>query len=161
LTPNEELVIKALQNIEPMIQRIASVSFQLGNSFVFKLAGSDQRVPIGSMGDGILRILGLTLAIVNAKNGILLVDEIDTGLHFSAMYDMWKLIYETAKQLNVQVFATTHSRDCWESLAEIAESENDLEDGIIVHRIEKEKSNSIIIGKDEMAIAAERGIEVR
>jgi AAA15 family ATPase/GTPase len=161
LTPNEELVIKALQNIEPMIQRIASVSFQLGNSFVFKLAGSDQRVPIGSMGDGILRILGLTLAIVNAKNGILLVDEIDTGLHFSAMYDMWKLIYETAKQLNVQVFATTHSRDCWESLAEIAETENDMEDGIMIHRIEKGKSNSIIIGKDEMAIAAERGIEVR
>jgi predicted ATP-dependent endonuclease of OLD family len=161
LTPNEELVIKALQNIEPMIERIASISFRPGNSFVLKLAGSDQRVPIGSMGDGILRILGLTLAIVNAKGGVLLVDEIDTGLHFTAMYDMWKLIYETAKQLNIQVFATTHSRDCWESLAEIAETEDSSENDIVIHRIEKGRANSIVIGEDEMAIAAERGIEVR
>ncbi|MEB3123464.1 MAG: AAA family ATPase [Snowella sp.] len=161
LTPNEELVIKALQNIEPMIERIASVSFRLGNSFVLKLAGSEQRVPIGSMGDGILRILGLTLAIVNAKDGILLVDEIDTGLHFSAMSDMWKLIWETAKRLNVQVFATTHSRDCWESLAEIAEAEDSGENDILIHRIEREKSKSIIFTQNQIVIAAEENIEVR
>lgn len=58
-------------------------------------------------------MLGLALAIVNARNGFLLVDEIDTGLHFSAMYDMWKLIWKTAKRLNVQVFATTHNSDCF------------------------------------------------
>jgi len=161
LTPDEELVIKALQNIEPMIERIASVSLRLGKSFVLKMVGNNQRVPIGSMGDGILRILGLTLAIVNVKGGVLLVDEIDTGLHFTAMYDMWKLIYETAKQLNIQVFATTHSRDCWESLAEIAETEDSSENDIFIHRIEKDKLSSIVIGEDEMAIAAERGIEVR
>jgi AAA15 family ATPase/GTPase len=125
------------------------------------MSDSDQRLPIGGMGDGILRILGLTLAIVNAKGGVLLVDEIDTGLHFTAMYDMWKLIYETAKELNIQVFATTHSRDCWESLAEIAETEDSSENDIVIHRIEKDKLSSIVIGEDEMAIAAERGIEVR
>ncbi len=161
LTPDEDLVIQSLKSIEPNIERIASVKSRLRGSFVVKKTNSDQRIPIGSMGDGIWRILGLSLAIVNAKNGVLLVDEIDTGLHFSAMSDMWKLINETAKQLNIQVFATTHSRDCWESLAEIAETENDLEDGIMIHRIEKGKSSSIVIGENEMAIAAERGIEVR
>jgi AAA15 family ATPase/GTPase len=39
------------------------------------------------------------------------------------MSDMWKLIWETAKRLNVQVFATTHNSDCWRSLAEIVEQE--------------------------------------
>jgi AAA15 family ATPase/GTPase len=173
LTPDEDLVIQALKSIEPDIERIASINPRLRGSFVVqKTNNSDQRIPlasminfqripIGSMGDGIWRILGLTLALINAKNGVLLVDEIDTGLHFSAMSDMWKLLYETAKRLNVQVFATTHSRDCWESLAEIAETENELEDGIMMHRIEKEKSTSVTFSEDEMVIAAERGIEVR
>ena len=173
LTPDEDLVIQALKSIEPDIERIASINPRLRGSFVVqKTNNSDQRIPlasminfqripIGSMGDGISRILGLTLALINAKNGVLLVDEIDTGLHFSAMSDMWKLLYETAKRLNVQVFATTHSRDCWESLAEIAETEDSSENDIVIHRIEKGRANSIVIGEDEMAIAAERGIEVR
>lgn len=161
LTPNENIVMKALQSIDPNISRIAPGRSGSQSSFYVRFIGDDRRFPLGNMGDGISHILGLFLAIVNAKNGILLVDEIDTGLHFSVMSDMWKLLYETAKQLNVQVFATTHSRDCWESLAEIAEFEKDLEDGIMIHRIEKGKSNSIVIGKDEMAIAVERGIEVR
>jgi hypothetical protein len=143
LTVEEKLITEALQTIEPSLERIAPVSSEkhryigLRSGFLVKFFNSDQRIPIGSMGDGIWRILGLTLAIVNARNGILLVDEIDTGLHFSTMSDMWKLVWETAKRLNVQVFATTHSRDCWESLATIANTENPSEDGITIHRIEK------------------------
>jgi AAA15 family ATPase/GTPase len=161
LTPDENIVMKALKNIEPNIMRIAPGRSGNQGSFYVQLVGDDQRFPIGNMGDGVSRILGLFLAIVNSKDGILLVDEIDTGLHFTTMYDMWKLIYETAKRLNIQVFATTHNSDCWQSLAEIAETENELEDGIMIHRIEKGKSSSVTFSEDEMVIAAERGIEVR
>jgi AAA15 family ATPase/GTPase len=168
LTPEENLVTEALQTIEPSIERIASVgseTYQYTESrsgFVVRLANDDRRrIPIGSMGDGIWRILGLTLAIVNARNGVLLVDEIDTGLHFSAMSNMWKLIWETAKRLNVQVFATTHSSDCWKSLAEIASTENPSEEGITIHRIEKGKPSSIVFTERQVVIAAEQGIEVR
>jgi hypothetical protein len=167
LTPEEEFVTVALQTIEPNIERIASIGsepYQFAGShsgFVVRLADEDQRIPIGSMGDGIWRMLGLTLAIVNAKNGVLLVDEIDTGLHFSAMSDMWKLIWETAKRLNVQVFATTHNSDCWSSLASIASTEHPSPEGITIHRIEKDKPNSIVFTERQIVIAAERGIEVR
>lgn len=166
LSPEEELIIEALQTIEPSIERIAAVNQdnRYNNSrsgFVIRLTNSDQRIPIGSMGDGIWRILGLTLAIVSARNGVLLVDEIDTGLHFSAMNDMWKLIWKTAKKLNVQVFATTHNSDCWTSLAAIASNENPSEEGITIHRIEKGKTNSVVFTERQIVIAAERGIEVR
>lgn len=167
LTPEEALVTEALQTIEPSIDRIASVGSDkyrytgTRSGFVVRLADGDQRIPIGSMGDGIWRMLGLTLAIVNARNGILLVDEIDTGLHFSAMSDMWKLIWEAAKRLNVQVFATTHNSDCWMSLAEIASNEDPSEEGITIQRIEKGKQNSIVFTERQVVIAAERGIEVR
>lgn len=166
LTPEESLVTASLQTIEPEIERMASMGtekYRFGgrSGFMIKLASGDQRIPIGSMGDGIWRMLGLALAIVNAKNGILLVDEIDTGFHFSAMFKMWKLIWETAKRLNVQVFATTHNSDCWTSLAAIASTENPSHEGITIHRIEKEKPASVMFTERQVAIAAERGIEVR
>lgn len=168
LTDNEKGVLNALQTIEPNIVKIASVnpyvirnSFESRSGFVVRLSDSNQRVPIGSMGDGVWRMLGLSLAIVCAQDGVLFVDEIDTGLHFTAMSDMWKLICKTAKELNVQVFATTHNSDCWRSLSSIAREEDATEDGITIQRIEKDKDVAVSFNEREIVIAAEREIEVR
>jgi len=166
LTDEEDFVIEALQSIEPKIARIApgEIKFREPSSrigFKVRLSDSDQPIPIGSMGDGIWRILGLALAVVNARNGVLLVDEIDTGLHFSVMSDMWRLIWKTATRLNVQVFATTHNSDCWTSLDAIASIENPSPEGITIQRIEKGKSSSIVFTERQVVIAAEQGIEVR
>lgn len=167
LTPEEKLVQEALQIVEPRIERIASISSPIyrradsRGGFMVRLSDSDRRVPIGSMGDGIWRILGLALATVCAGGGVLLVDEIDTGLHFTAMSDMWKLIWETAKRLDVQVFATTHSSDCWTSLASVASQEEAVEDGIRIHRIERGKETGVVFSDREIVVAAQRGFEVR
>jgi hypothetical protein len=61
----------------------------------------------------------------------------------------------------VQVFATTHSNDCWKSLAELAGTLDDNTNGIAIHRIEKGHDRSIVYTEKEMAIAAEDNIEVR
>ncbi|MDJ0797433.1 MAG: AAA family ATPase [Calothrix sp. MO_167.B12] len=167
LKPEETLVEEALQTIEPRIERIAPVGYkrfwssESRTGFLVRLSDSNQRVPIGSMGDGIWHILGLALAIVCAKDGFLFVDEIDTGLHFTAMSDMWKLVWETAKKLNVQVFATTHNSDCWTSLATIASDSEVAENEITIQRIEKGKQTAVAFTEQEIVIAAERGIEVR
>jgi AAA15 family ATPase/GTPase len=165
LTPEEDLVLESLRIIEPNIERIAPVSSKTyegsRSRFVVRLSNSDQRIPIGSMGDGTWQMLGLALALVDAKDGVLLVDEIDTGFHFSTMSTMWKLIWESAKKLNVQVFATTHNSDCWTSLATIANTESSSEEGITIQRIEKDKPHSIVFTERQVVIAAERGIEVR
>jgi AAA15 family ATPase/GTPase len=168
LTPDEELVLQALQSIEPKIERIASISSpgiknyaESRAGFAVRLSPDHQRIPIGSMGDGIWRMLGLALATVCASNGVLFVDEIDTGLHFSTMSDMWKMIWETAKRLNLQVFATTHNSDCWRSLATIACREDATEDGITIQRIERGKPKAVAFTQKEIVIAAEREIEVR
>jgi AAA15 family ATPase/GTPase len=168
LTPDENLIAESLQFIETNINRIATFSSDASLRYSnrqtrggFKILLSNKPIPIGSMGEGIWRMLGITLTILNAKDGVLLADEIDTGLHFTVMSDMWKMLWETAKRLNVQIFATTHSNDCWQSLADIANAENPSEDGITIHRIEKGKPHSIVFTERQIAIAAERNIEVR
>ena len=113
------------------------------------------------MGDGIWRMLGLSLALVSAKDGVLLVDEIDTGLHYTALENMWKLIWETSKKLNVQVFATTHNSDCWKALEALTNREDVAEKDISIQRIEKDAPCSVAYNKEEIATAVERETEVR
>ena len=168
LQPEEELVYQGLRNIEPNIERIASIASdrmtRISNyhrGFVVKLSNTQKRIPIGSMGDGIWRMLGLSLALVSAKDGVLLVDEIDTGLHYTALEDMWKLIWETSKKLNVQVFATTHNSDCWKALEALTSREDVAEEDVSIQRIEKDAPRSVAYNKKEIATAVARETEVR
>lgn len=68
---------------------------------------------------------------------------------------MWKMLVETSKAFNVQIFATTHSNDCIRALAYIDEEE------IGIHRIEPKKSHSVQYSADEIRAATEHNIEVR
>jgi hypothetical protein len=163
LTPDEGIVLRALHTIEPAIERIASVGTNKRSPWrdghggiVMMVAG--QRVPVGSLGDGIWRLLGIALSLARARGGVLLVDEIDTGLHYSVLVDMWRLVFETARSLDVQVFATTHSRDCYEALAAVTEPGRNE---ISLQRIERGKVDAIAFSELEIRQAAERGLEVR
>lgn len=168
LTPEEELLVQALKTIEPSIERIASIGSdrtRYTNSrqgaIVVKTKDFRDRIPIGSMGDGMWRMLGIALALVNAENGILLIDEVDTGLHYSVLSSMWRLVHRTSERLNVQVFATTHSRDCYESLAAISRDDVSENSVVTIQRIKEGSETAIAFTEQEIVAASERGIEVR
>ena len=90
-----------------------------------------------------------------------MVDEIDTGLHHSVMEDMWRMVITTAKRLNVQVFATSHSQDCINSLGRLHQIVPELAAQVSLHRLEKGLSQSVRYGPDEISTAALQEIEVR
>lgn len=170
LTDNEDIIINILQIIEPKIKRIATAKNQRDSkgSFKVSLKDSDKPVLMGSMGDGMWQLLTIALAMVNTQNGVLLIDEIDTGLHFTTLLKMWELILETSKKLNVQVFATTHNSDCWMALGELIAKKNEEENNnyiaeneITLHRIEADKNESILFDAEGIVIAKDNDIEVR
>jgi len=164
LTPEEDKVIEALRIIEPRIERIASVEGRLGRkTIVLKLSDSDRRLPLGSAGDGLKRLLALSLNLIPLRGGgALFVDEIDTGLHFSVMADMWRLVIETASRLDVRVFATTHSLDCVRALAWVREKlPTGQTDAVMLHRVEKGIDKTISYTMDEIETAARNHLEVR
>ena len=71
------------------------------------------------------------------------------------------MICEQAAALSVQVFATTHSRDCYESLASFVEADDTRADTITIQRIEPRQNEAVRIGGRAIVLAAERGLEVR
>jgi len=103
------------------------------------MEGGKEPLPLKSMGDGMTRLFHIILALVNAKNGILLIDEFENGLHWSVQPKVWNVVFQVAEKLNVQVFATTHSCDCiagfdeaWNTYPELgAFLRLDLKDGTI------------------------------
>ena len=122
---------------------------------------SGRRVPLGSFGDGMRRVLALSLSLVRTANGFLLLDEIDTGLHFSAMEEMWTLVVNAARESNVQVFATTHSYDCIQGLAAFVESNPDFASDVSVQKIEPSLAESVGLDAEQVRLAVRQDIEVR
>ncbi len=76
------------------------------------------------MGDGLLKLLSLILSISLNKNGIVLIDEIENGLHHSIMEKTWDIIISHAKKNNCQVIATTHSYECIKAANDGISAEN-------------------------------------
>lgn len=155
LTTNEQLVLNALKILDCNIERIASQSgspyfYNRGSrgGFVVRQSNHSMPIPIGSLGEGVWRMLAMAISLTQCKDGVLLIDEIDTGLHYSIMADLWRLICSTAEALNVQVFATTHSYDCVKALASV--SVVDPSKDITLQRIEIDKAKSVRYTRDEL-----------
>ncbi|MGQ9778739.1 MAG: AAA family ATPase [Bacillota bacterium] len=108
LVGRQEALLKALQVIEPRLCRLAVVVAG-GVPIIHGDIGLERLVPLPIMGEGMTRFASLVLAMANAPNGVVLIDEIENGLHHTILPQVWRAIGETARDFNTQVFATTHS----------------------------------------------------
>ena len=108
------------------------------------LKNDDHPLPLKNLGEGTNRIFTIALALVNAKNNILLIDEIDLGLHHSVQKKLWEIIFRFSKTLNVQVFATTHSQDCVETFAEVWDKEDNKNEGNYIRLQRNRLDNDVI-----------------
>lgn len=166
LTRLETEVVNSLRIIAPEIERISLVSgtqLREGERIPkVKIGGEEEPVPLRSLGEGMNRLFGLSLALVNAKETkILLIDEIESGLHYSVQPDVWRLVFEVARRLNIQVFATTHSWDCLTAFQEAAKADQEAE-GVLIRLLERRgKIVHVQFDEDELEIVAREGIEVR
>ena len=116
LTDLQDDVVSGLKIIEPNIMGIALVGDTNSRDSrripIVRCEGTEERIPLKTMGDGLTRLFHIILALINARDGFLLIDEFENGLHWSIHSKVWKTIFEISEKLNVQVFATTHSQDC-------------------------------------------------
>ncbi|MCY4368469.1 MAG: ATP-binding protein [bacterium] len=128
---------------------------------VVKLLNSNRSVPLKSFGDGALRFYGVALALAYSNNGVLLMDEVENGIHHSLQEDYWRMVLQAALHNNVQVLATTHSWDCVRGFAREAAA-NDGVEGVLI-RLDRDNRGirAIEYSEEELAVAARQNIEVR
>lgn len=161
LARQELEVIDALKLVEHNLDSIHFLNGYGRGDIVLGLHNTARRTPIGSHGDGTRRLLALALSLTQLSGGVLLVDEIDTGLHWTVLEDLWRLVIEQAAKASIQVFATTHSYDCIRGLASLAASRPDLATEFTVHKVERALTHSVGFDSADVESAIDHEIELR
>jgi hypothetical protein len=161
LSPSEDLVLDALRIVNPRIERIAvRATDEQAAQIRVRLTGEEEPVGLHSLGHGLPRLLGLALALVNSRGGLVLLDEIENGIHYSAQDELWRFVFAAARKFDTQVFATTHSYDCIRAFATAAAQ--DPGEGVLI-RLERADNDvrATLFTESELQIVTRDRLEVR
>lgn len=112
-------VISLLRTIEPML---ADLRIGEPQGSLYADTGSAELIPVNLMGGGMVKLLSTALTMLCLRDGFVLIDEIEDGLDYASMGKLWNAVFDWAKKLNVQVFASTHSRECIKAFSDQTEA---------------------------------------
>ena len=152
-----ELVVNALRTVEPRLGSVEDNSAS-GVPMIWGDIGLSELVPLPMMGEGMTRIARLILAISEAQGGVVLVDEVENGLHHSALGKVWGAISAAARQFDTQIVASTHSHECLEAAHDSLD-----EDDLLIHRLETidETIRCITLEPEVIKATVEHNFEIR
>ncbi|MBV7435803.1 ATP/GTP-binding protein [Aeromonas sp. sif2416] len=153
-------IVSSLNVIEPRLTSI-SLGFSGGQISIYGDVGLKTKIPIGFLGEGIEKLLGILLAIEANKGSIILIDEIENGLHYSVLPQIWSIISKAAQKNKIQLFVTTHSYETLVALCQSALKQDNKD--ISYYRLDKEPDTVTIshYDFDTFKAAIESNWEVR
>lgn len=160
-------LLSYLRIIESRLRSI-SVIPMAGQSVIYGDISLKRKIPISQMGEGINKLISILAAILSQPNGIILIDEIENGIHYSLLPKLWDIIFMAAKRHNSQIFITTHSNDVLKALISYwksDETEIPLEkQSAAFIRLDRASDNEIkpkVYEPQTLAAAVERGWDIR
>ncbi len=156
----QDEVLETLRILEPRLRRLTLLVMER-EPIIYGDIGMRELVPLPLMGECIGRLFSIILAIANAKGGTILIDEIENGLHYSVLTDVWRAIADAARRAEAQIFATTHSLECIRAAHEAFESSEKYD--FRYHRLErvKDEIRAVTYDQENLAISDEMNLEMR
>ncbi|MCY4337480.1 MAG: AAA family ATPase [Gammaproteobacteria bacterium] len=159
----KDTLLNSLQLIAPEIQDIKSGA----GGIVSVDTGLDSFIPVNLLGDGAVRILNILSSIDGTRNGILTIDEVENGLHISAIRLMWEMVLNHSATCETQVFATTHSADVISVLAQVLSSriESNCEKNeaacFVLEKSDTDEVRAFKYSHEELLKSENSGIDIR
>lgn len=158
----KEIVVKTLQIIDERVKDL-SVIVENGKGFIYADIGLSRKIPVRLMGDGIGRVLSFILRIIELEDGIVFIDEIENGIHYSVLPKFWARIGKIAREFRCQIIATTHSYECIQALADYSTRINQPHDCAYI-RLEQGSDGNVYaenFSEEDMRLAIKLDMEVR
>ena len=113
----QDRFLKYLQIIDKNITRIEPQVRGKEQSFLrVTLEHPKQSLISSELGEGTNRFIEILCTLLSNSNGTVLIDEIENGIHYTKLYDIWKAIIEIVQKENIQLFVTTHDKESIEAL---------------------------------------------
>ncbi len=135
-------VLKAFQILDPAIQSVES--FSIGEPTLYLRRKGEKRLPLSLFGDAMNRVAEIILKLVNSEHKILLIDEIENGIHYTNQREFWRVLFRLAVELDTQIFATTHSLEMLQAFADVGLEPNQECSSAYFELARKLKTNQII-----------------
>ena len=156
---NTTEILTRLQILEPQLQSLSLIPMG-GKPIIYGDTGIGTKIPLSLMGQGIVRLSSILLAISEAKNGIVFIDELENGFHHSILPLIWKAITGYAKANETQIIATTHSLELISAVKGIPE---ELKNDFKYMRIERNKDEfkTKIYNFEDLSAALNAELEIR
>ncbi len=151
----EQDVIDAVHIIEPNVQRIEALSEPSGPAIYLDI-GLEALIPLAVGGEGLVRLFSIIVELTASRKGVLLIDEIDNGLHYTVMPRLWNLLGTLAEKHQVQVFGTTHNDDIIRSALETFANQEGM---LGLFRIDNRGDRHVTVVYDEEAMQAVREVQ--
>ena len=159
----KDSLLHSLRFIDPKIQDIKT-----GPRGVVSIdIGLDSFIPINLFGDGTVRILNILSSIDGTRDGVLLIDEVDNGLHVSTIKHMWEMILEHSAMCGTQIFATTHNADVIRLLTEVLSSNSSANDGdniaacFALEKLDSDEVKVFRYSHEDLVKSENSGIDIR
>jgi AAA15 family ATPase/GTPase len=138
-----------LELLRQMDHNISDIEILLspGSSSRFNIYIQHQKLglaPISTFGDGVRRLLHIALKLASVKGGIFLIDELESTIHTEALQNSFSWLVKWCKQMDVQLFATTHSLEAVDALLGVTEHESDL----VLYRLEPKEMQTRVVRHD-------------
>lgn len=157
----KELLVKTMQHFDSNIIDV-NIILDSGTPYIYITLNSGKHLPISYMEDGINKALEIIVDILKLPNGILLIDEVENGLHYSLYETLMKVFCKTALEVNCQVIITSHNREFIEATLRAMEQLERLKD-LSYRRLGfyKGKRKAFLFSGDSLYSAFESNMKVR
>jgi hypothetical protein len=160
---SEDLMERLLKKVDSRIrtvrldyaEKVPSISVDIGLS---------ERVPLSQAGQGIYRMVAILSELLGQKPHVCLIDEIENGLHHTVLKQVWRGIAEISSTLGIQMFVTTHSRECLEAASQVFfdEDQNGEKDFAVIQLMRvKDQVIGKVLNESRVDAAIENDIELR
>ncbi len=120
---NERRENELLEYLKIFDEKVSWIGFGAGDSILVDIKDGDReyRLPLSVMGDGFIRFASILVDMLFEKkfNEVILIDEIENGLHYSNIKPLFRAILKLSKEKNIQMFITTHSYETLTFLSEV------------------------------------------
>jgi len=142
LDDKDSEVLKAFQVLDSSIESVES--FSIGEPTLYLRRKGEKRLPLSLFGDAINRVAEIILKLVNSEYKILLVDEIENGIHYTSQREFWRVLFRLAVEQDTQIFATTHSLEMLQEFTAVGLESNQECSSAYFELAKKPKTNQII-----------------
>ena len=126
------------------------------------LRANGKYIELSQFGQGIKSFINYIGSLSLLQNTQLFIDEIENGIHYTNFDKLWEIILTISREQNVQVFATTHSKECIESYARVAKKLDDEEIRFIsLYKDDDYAVKSIVFDRHKIETRLELGLDNR